>query len=45
MRPLGDAEWIARFQAVGRAQARYLWLFLVFGVFYFAVDAQVRVGP
>jgi hypothetical protein len=34
-------EWRERFQAVGRAQARYLYVLLVAGVFYWALHVQV----
>jgi hypothetical protein len=34
-------EWRERFQAVGRAQARYLYVLLIAGVFYWALHVQV----
>jgi hypothetical protein len=33
--------WQERFRAVGRAQAHYLWLLLVVGIFYFALDRKI----
>ena len=33
--------WIKRLDAVGRAQGRYLWLLLVSGLFYFALDVYL----
>lgn len=38
-------DWVLRFQVAGRSQARYLWLLLVMGIFYLAVDAQLRSDP
>jgi len=33
--------WVGRMQAVGSAQARYLWFLLVLGIFYWALHAEV----
>jgi hypothetical protein len=37
-------HWIERLQTVGRAQARYLWLLLVTGIFYWAVQDQMEAA-
>lgn len=37
--------WHLRFQAVARAQARYLYLLVVVGLFYWALDGRIRQGP
>lgn len=37
-------DWKRRFQAVGRAQARYLYLLLVASVFFWALHVQVMVS-
>jgi hypothetical protein len=34
-------HWVERLQTVGRAQARYLWLLLIIGIFYWAVQDQM----
>ena len=34
-------EWIDRFRAVAKAQGRYLWLMVVAGLFYLALDAAI----
>jgi len=31
-------DWAKRFEAIGRAQARYLWVVLVVTLFYFALQ-------
>jgi len=36
--------WLGRMQVIGRAQARYLWILLVAGVFFLALHANVRDG-
>jgi hypothetical protein len=36
-----DPQWLARLQAIGRAQARYLWVLLVAMLFYAALQSQV----
>ena len=41
MKPTPGLQWIERMRSLGRAQARYLWLLLVVGVFYLAVQDQV----
>lgn len=38
-------EWKARFQAVGRAQARYLYVLLIAGTFYWALHVQIASAP
>jgi len=38
-------EWKARFQAVSRAQARYLYVLLIAGAFYWALHVQVMSSP
>lgn len=34
-------QWRERFRAVGKAQSRYLWILLIAGVFYFALDRSI----
>ena len=36
--------WRQRFEAVARAQSRYLYVLLVAGVFYLALDSQIHVA-
>jgi hypothetical protein len=40
-----DQYWLRRFQAVGKAQARYLWVLLIAMLFYAAVRARVVGVP
>jgi uncharacterized membrane protein (DUF485 family) len=35
-------DWTHRFQAVAQAQGRYLWILLVVGIFYLALDRQLN---
>ena len=44
MEPEQQEHWLERLRTLGRAQARYLWLLVVVGVFYLAVQAQVESG-
>lgn len=39
----GD-PWLERMQVLGRAQARYLWILLLAGVFFMALHVQVTSG-
>ena len=34
-------EWKERFRAVGKAQGRYLWILLIAGIFYLALDMNI----
>jgi hypothetical protein len=34
--------WEERFRAVARAQSRYLWILLVVGIFFLALDRQIE---
>ena len=36
-----DPNWLSRAQAVGKAQARYLWLLLIATLFYLALQDRV----
>ena len=40
-------QWRERFRAVAKAQGRYLWLLLVAGIFYLALDTTISevAGP
>jgi len=44
MEPDKRNAWTARLGVVGRAQARYLWLLLVTGLFYLAVHSRIALG-
>ncbi len=38
-------EWIERFRAVAKAQRRYLWILLISGIFYLALDTTISKQP
>ena len=40
-----DAKWVGRLQAAGRAQARYLWILLIAGLFYAALFVRFTNPP
>ena len=40
-----EEQWRERFKSVAKAQGRYLWLLLIAGVFYMALDIAVSEQP